>query len=195
MSIAGEISSIDFGAMIGGPLNAIVEAQAKSAMTTVDFVRNVGFESTESPGGFGKARMVEFEYTRNVYDPDTNETTEVPTTVKLPLLVLLPIPFIRVDYGEIDFNVKITSMDRSQTSEDTSASGTLDVEFNYFCVSAKMSVSASYQKKTSSESQMEKTYQLGVKVRVVQDDLPAGMERVLGLLEDGLVIAPSSKAA
>jgi len=35
MAVSGrELSSLDFGNLIGGPLNAVVEAQAKSAITT-----------------------------------------------------------------------------------------------------------------------------------------------------------------
>jgi hypothetical protein len=40
-----ELSSIDFGSMLGGPLCAVITAQAQSAMTTVDFIKSVGFEA------------------------------------------------------------------------------------------------------------------------------------------------------
>ncbi len=39
-----EISSLDFGAIIGGSLNAVIKAQSQSAQTTVDFIKRVGFQ-------------------------------------------------------------------------------------------------------------------------------------------------------
>ena len=41
MSIGQELSSIDFQSMIGGPLNAVIKAQAQSAQTSVDFIKSV----------------------------------------------------------------------------------------------------------------------------------------------------------
>ncbi len=37
------IASLDFANLIGGPLNAVVEAQAKSAITTANFIKEVAF--------------------------------------------------------------------------------------------------------------------------------------------------------
>ena len=42
MAIGDELSSIDFQSMIGGPLDAVVRAQAQSAQTSVDFIKAVG---------------------------------------------------------------------------------------------------------------------------------------------------------
>jgi hypothetical protein len=42
-STGQELSSIDFQSMIGGPLGAIVDAQAQAALSSVDFIKSVGF--------------------------------------------------------------------------------------------------------------------------------------------------------
>ena len=39
-----ELASIDFEAMLGGPLIAVVHAQAQSATATVNFIKEVGFK-------------------------------------------------------------------------------------------------------------------------------------------------------
>jgi hypothetical protein len=44
MAIGDELSSIDFQSMIGGPLDAVVRAQAQSAQTSVDFIKAVVFD-------------------------------------------------------------------------------------------------------------------------------------------------------
>ena len=40
-----ELSSIDFESMIGGPLVAVINAQAQAAMSTVNFIKEVGFKN------------------------------------------------------------------------------------------------------------------------------------------------------
>lgn len=62
-----ELSSIDFESMLGGPLSAVVNAQAQAAMTTVTFIKEVGFEPESSddqeppalrpPGGSALRRL------------------------------------------------------------------------------------------------------------------------------------------
>ena len=60
MAVSGrELSSLDFGNLIGGPLNAVVEAQAKSAITTANFIREVAFDKE------GKVVNVDFSYEKS----------------------------------------------------------------------------------------------------------------------------------
>ena len=45
MPVSGqELASLDFANLIGGPINAVVEAQAKAAITTANFIQEVGFD-------------------------------------------------------------------------------------------------------------------------------------------------------
>jgi hypothetical protein len=69
-----------------GPLLAVIDAQAKAASTTVKFIQGMGFDSE------GHARTVDFGYST------TNTTTGIVEEKKLrvPLLTIVPIPFIRV---------------------------------------------------------------------------------------------------
>ena len=57
MAIGQELSSINFESMTGGPLNTIIQTQAQSAQTFVDFTKNVGFNEDD-----GKPAMVTFSY-------------------------------------------------------------------------------------------------------------------------------------
>jgi hypothetical protein len=117
--IAGtEVSSLDYKAMIGGawfvsvlwwlfcgtclwrfgladcarhclcagPLVAVVNAQAQAALSTASFIRTVGFDEE------GKSVSVEFSY--DTVNSTTGETQV--TTVRIPLLAMLPIPYLKV---------------------------------------------------------------------------------------------------
>ena len=70
MAIGQELSSIDFQSMIGGPLNAVVRAQAQSAQTSVDFIKSVGFNGPDAKEDKGKPTMVTFEYDKIIETKD-----------------------------------------------------------------------------------------------------------------------------
>ena len=60
-----ELSSLNFGNMIGGPLCAVIEAQTQAARATADFIKTVGFDKDNKPV------YVEFKYPKVVapYQP------------------------------------------------------------------------------------------------------------------------------
>jgi hypothetical protein len=295
-----ELSSIDFQSMIGGPLGAIVDAQAQAAFSTVDFVKSVGFTPDtvdEATGAVtpGTPVYVTFKYPKMVapyqaavtgritainvtsggsgyasgaeviisglgsgatatatvnesgavtaiavtnggsgYDESTTvmigggegltatvETEDVDAVpavfdemqLEVPILTMMPIPFIRVEEGEIDFHAKITSMEYARVGSQFKASSSFSKSSSFsgqtsggtglitslfakssakakYSSSVNFKVNASYQRTTHQGSKVDKTYQLGVKVKVTQDEIPAGMEKLLGILEDAIVAQP-----
>ena len=62
---AQEMSSIAFDKILGGALTAVVEAQNTSSLTTVNFIKNVGFENDQD-GNPVKPVYVEFKYPKEV---------------------------------------------------------------------------------------------------------------------------------
>lgn len=188
MNHGQELSSIDFASMIGGPLNAVVEAQAKSAMTTLDFIQNLGFEKTTTPGppevvSYGKAKTVTFTYEKD--NPDETSTDKVLTyELKVPTLAIIPIPYLRVEDVHIQFNAKISSTTYQRNATGESYGGNISAKAGWGWGSAKLSAYYSKRKSTTSGNQVNRTYSLDVKVHAVQDEIPAGLDRVLGILED-----------
>lgn len=103
-----EISSISLGSIIGGALSAIVEAQSQAAHTTVNFINEVGFEGKQ---GERKPVYIDFQYEKMIIPEKETQQEEAEkqkqiTSLKVPLLTMVPIPYIRVDDATIDFNVK-----------------------------------------------------------------------------------------
>ncbi|MBU4374626.1 MAG: DUF2589 domain-containing protein [Euryarchaeota archaeon] len=85
-------------------MNAVVEAQAKSAITTANFIKEVAFNKE------GKVVNVDFEYNRkNEAGRDQNFKLTV------PFLTMLPVPYITIVDAVIEFNAKITSVNESKT--------------------------------------------------------------------------------
>jgi len=164
------MSALPFGALIGGPLNAAIEAQATAALSTVNFIQAIGF--TESGEGTSKTNEV-----RNVTFNYSSGGEQKALTV--PILTIVPIPFIRIETMDIDFTAKMTEsiVDRSSTNVGVSASASA----NWGFAKAKMSVSVSVNK--SKESRYNTEMNMNIKVRAVQDEMPAGLARVLDFLE------------
>ncbi len=199
MNHGQELSSIDFAAMIGGPLNAVVEAQAKSAMTTVDFIKQVGFEKDTVSGTVpnqtttpGKAKTVVFAYDKANPNFDASATTgdasKAVLTYKLevPTLAITPIPYLRVEDVTIQFNAKISSATYERNSTGESYGGSVSAKANWGWGSARLSAYYSKRKTTNSGNQVNRTYSLDIKVHAVQDEIPAGLDRVLNILEDSI---------
>lgn len=189
MAIGQELSSIDFGAMIGGPLNAVIRAQANAAQTSVDFIKSVGFNAADAQTNPGQPTMVAFKYTKPVETTDAQGNTSVSNKtfqLDVPILTMLPIPFIRVEETTIDFNAKINSVVESTSASLSELNASLAAKAGWGPFSAQLKTSFSKQQSSSSGAKTERTYALKIHVRAVQDEMPAGLERLLGILEDGI---------
>ena len=110
--------------------------------------------------------------------------------ISVPILTMLPIPFIKVDIITIDFNAKITSTDTTTSSSDVSVSGTVNARYGVKVAAVSFSGTVAYKKSTTSGSSVERTYSMAIHVQASQDEMPAGMEKLLSLLE-GAMIASS----
>jgi hypothetical protein len=173
-NFSSELNNIDFRKMIGGPLQAAVDAQVASSLATVDFINKVGFTGED---GDRELVMVDFTHTRK--DVDTQgQPVEKSVALKVPLLAMLPIPSLRIEHVIIDFNVKLNSVESSTTSDALGVNA--EVKGGWGPVSFK--VSASYQRKTTTGVEVRKEYALNVNVKAVQDEIPAGLEKVLNML-------------
>lgn len=212
-----ELSSIDFESMIGGPLVAVINAQAQAAMSTVNFIKEVGFKkpSAEQDAGGDTSTeepiYVSFKYPKELspYVPavsaDPAATPPVPASpavpavyetqeLKVPILTILPIPFIRIDLATVDFNAKINSVEYRKTNTDLKVAASLEAKAGWLWGSAKLKVSTSFQRTTQQGNSVNRTYSMAVHVKAVQDEMPAGMEKMLGILEGAItsISAPTS---
>ena len=181
---AAELGSIDFATIIGGPLDACVRAQSNASISTVSFINEVGFETDSS--GTKKLRMAEFKYKRSVpnpaYDPE-NPGSATPTIqqdaeIIVPFIALLNVPSFRIESCEVDFNVKLNSTYTKNVSDESGINAGASGGWG----PVKFKVDVSYKRSSSTGIKVEKEYSLGVKVRATNDEMPAGLEKVLGLL-------------
>lgn len=289
---AEEMSSLAFDKILGGALNAVVSAQNNSSLTTVNFIKSVGFQNDEN-GNTVKPVYVDFKYPKEVapyraatpdsyrvvvkekgegynenelnnggykledapdvklnFTVNTNgeisavsivggedkleekfkgksdplkvtlsamskKTAEISIekvagteatpakfqdmTLQVPLLTIVPIPFIRVASTDIELNVKINSIYNSTESSDTNVNSGMTANASaknlFFRGNISINASVSHQKKKSTTEDVKKEYSLNIKIHAVQDDVPAGMARILDILEESIVPKVEHEAA
>ena len=176
MSVNGrEIATLDFPNLIGGPLNAIVEAQAKSAITTANFIKEVAFD------GEGRAVHVDFKYNRRGPDGRVQEAV-----LSVPFLTMLPVPYLKVERAEVEFNAKIASV--RENSMRSNFEGELGGELGgeAWGMRASIRAKAAHQRQSSEASKEQRSFDMRVRVTVGNTALPPGTEHLLGVLENAI---------
>ena len=146
-----------------------------SSLATVNFINNVGFETAED--GKKTLVMVDFSHTRKDVDAEGNEVNK-DIAIRVPLLAMLPIPSLRIEHVIIDFKVKLNSVESSKVSDKLGVSVSAGGGFG----PVNFKVSASYERQTSTGVEVKKEYALTVNVKAVQDEIPAGLEKILNML-------------
>jgi Protein of unknown function (DUF2589) len=159
---AAELGAINFENLISAPINAAVKAQIDSSIATVNFIRQVGFDTDNN------VRMVTFK----------KKVGEEITEIDVPLLSCFEIPSLRIETVETDFNVRLNSVDTSTV--DTSLG--IDAAVSGGFGPVKFKVSASYQRKSSTGTEVKREYSMNVKVKALQSELPKGLEILLSKL-------------
>lgn len=172
-----EMGNIPYSRIIGGPLSAAVEANAEASETAADFIRDVGFTDTDSFNFFSDQKepvYVTFHYIKEVQTED-GSVEEREFEMRVPLLLLLHIPYFEVDLVTIDFNVKLNSIEqRSREFETGGGAGVVGSLFG-------ASLSAQYSSKRAEK--VERTYDQSVHVEAGSIEPPEGVTRVFDVLE------------
>lgn len=182
MSAVEQLSSIPFDNLIGGPLEAAVEAQGAAAAASIRFINEVGLVSAGEGATLRKeAVTVSFQYKKAA--ADGNEQT---FELTVPILAVLPVPFIRIETIDIDFTAKLTDVVTNTTTANTASAGGFSGSLGL----KKFGLRGGYSRSKSSTSTTTSTssadYAMHVKVRAVQSEMPAGMSRIIDILESAI---------
>lgn len=175
IDLVSDLNSLDFSNYIGGPLQAAVDAQNSAAMAVVNFIKEVGFKNN----GTADDPDYSINYVEFSYQKQLDDTHMASYKLSVPLLTIVPIPALRIDEMTIDFNAKLNSVETANVSTNLGVGASVSAGFSKIGFKA----SASYRRTTTSGSKVEKTYEMNVHVKVVNDEIPAGLDRILRILE------------
>jgi hypothetical protein len=204
-----ELAQIPFSQLIGAPLKAAIESQALAAQSTIEFIEKVGFkQSSQAPAdplfmnlngeaNLGDIRNVTFKYTKR--DQNQQDNT---FSLTVPLLTIVPIPYIRIDEVNINFSCKLTDQVERNTSQNSSFKLDSTVSGGYGAwwspIKVDVRVNATYNTASATSERVVSTreYNMQVTVRAVQDEIPAGLAKVLSILESSIKeVAPAPAPA
>lgn len=180
------LQAIPFSSMIGGPLKACIEAQAMAAKTTWDFIQEVGLNQNPETGE-KSAVNVAFSFIQN------GKTVQL----NVPLLTIVPIPYIAIHSIDINFkaNISASSSSVNENSSSSSFGGSADItaglKVGPFHMDAKLNANYSSKKdsKATEESKYSVEYTMDIAVKAGQDSMPAGLAKVLELLGNSLDVS------
>lgn len=186
------LDSLNFNSLIGSPLVAGINASAQAAMATAEYIQAMGFQGgSGSDGQNQQLKTVSFTYTANLASGPVSQT------VTVPLLSILPIPYLRVDSMQIDFKAKINSI---ASVKNTNTFGTTNSVtgstggFLSMFESAHFDVTVADQNVNTQVAQQTSNFSLDVKVHAGVDALPSGMQKVLNIFES-LIVPTATPAA
>lgn len=178
------LAGLPFSQIIGSPLKAAIEAQTMAAQTTWKFIQEVGLNTDEN--GQKSAVNVSFDFLQNGRMARLN----------VPLLTIVPIPYIAINSIDIAFKAKINAESSTHTeasdSQETKAGGSFSAKVGWGPFSANLNANASYSSKKDSKATQDSKYSveytLDITVKASQDSMPAGMARVLDILNNSLSV-------
>jgi len=189
VSMAQQFTGLPMGSLIGGPLMAAAKANQQMALTQVDFLMKTCFtQASNTSGGKTDAKvyqptMIEMQLTRGVITPgakagDPAVIQNINSTIKLPLLTILPLNSLAVDNVNVNFVMQVNSSyseDHSDTSsESTHAEGSFDAKLGGFLwsVEVKGSVSHDSSSSTTNSTHYQKSNSATYTVDVHAGQLP-----------------------
>lgn len=180
------LQAIPFGSIIGGPLKACIEAQAMAAQTSWQFIQEVGL-NTNPETGEKEAVNVSFQFLQNGRMAQLN----------VPLLTIVPIPYIAIQNIDINFKANISasssSVQENTSSEAIDAGAEVHAKAGWGPFSVEASMKANYSSKKDSKATQDSRYSveytMDVAVKAGQDSMPAGLAKVLELLGSSLDVS------
>lgn len=181
------LSALPFESIIGGPLQACIKAQAMAAQTSWQFIKEVGLNTDKD--GTKKAVTVSFEFTQAGKEVRLN----------VPLLTIVPIPYIAINSVDINFKANISASASTHEEKNESqeigaeADVTMGLKVGPFHMDAHIKANYSSKKdsKATQDSKYSVEYTLDVAVKAGQESMPAGLAKVLEILNSAISISDS----
>ncbi len=126
----------------------------------------------------------------------TAKKGDVESQITVPLLTIVPIPFIRIDDMTIDFKANVTSSTESEdkTTESKEKQAKIEAGASYLFFTAKLEGSISSKKDSESTKNSKYSVEttIDIHVHAVQDELPAGLAKMLNILTDTIETLPAT---
>lgn len=166
------MEALSLSELLGTLLGSVVSAHAQAARATVDFVEDVGFEST--PEG-ETLRTVAIRYSKR---DENGEVAEF--EVEVPLLALVNVPVLAVKQAKLAFSYDVMTQAEARSTESAE-------------IVRRPALLTGFvrSKPTPSTGPVAKSVaSIDLDVTLEQQEMPVGVERLFDLAELGITERP-----
>lgn len=180
------LESLPLENIIGAPLDACIKAQAQAAQTSARFIHEVGLQSKDDNGEY-QAINVAFTFVQNGRL----------TRLNIPLLTIVPIPYIAIQDIDVAFKANINAA--SSSSDETTSNTEYNAELSgggrwgwgLFGVNLNLkgAVSSKRDSRATQDSKYCVEYTMDIGIHAGQDSMPGGMAKVLEILNNSITLS------
>lgn len=177
--LRSELTSLPLHEILAAPLTAAIEAQQEASLALVSFIREVGF--VEDDEGVKTAHMIAFHYTRPGLDADGN-TVDFETTLKIPLLAMIPLPMLTIDTLEVNFLVEIEAVTEAELAPDVVLAPEIGKQFPFLKHHSRLRVAPTARTQARGQTRTTRSYDLEISLKASSDEQTQGIQRILTAL-------------
>lgn len=166
-SANGALEKMNFGALLGAPLKACVDAQAQAATATSDYIDRVCFKYNPQTNVY-ETETISFTYT----------TDEGEKRITVPLISVMPIPYIQIRHVDLKFAADVSVSDGQLVAK-------VATENN----SDKAKKEESEEMTTDFKSDLK----VDINIKASSADMPMGVARLLQFMQQNINIKEASE--
>ena len=160
-AVTQPLKELSFEHIIGEPLRACVDAQQEAAIATYQYMKAVGFEKDPT-------HLADFRPTPMVF---YFEKDGVVNRLSIPLLTILPIPYLMIGNIDLHFKAEVTGWDNDKDQ----------ATFTFASSGAHVEANGTQVVESMSEIQAKET--LDIRIHATSSDLPGGMAKLMEILD------------
>lgn len=174
----GTLQGLPFDNLIGGPLNACIQAQNDAAMTSINFINNVCLNEDKETGE-KSAVYVSFSFIQNGRK----------VVINVPMIAIVPIPYIAINSVDISFKATVNGVESESSSTETEYESKENKKstrktgwFRKKTTTINSTFSTKRDSKSTQDSKFSVEATIDVAVHAGQESMPAGMAKILEML-------------
>ena len=174
----GTLQGLPFDNLIGGPLNACIQAQNDAAMTSINFINNVCLNEDKETGE-KSAVYVSFSFIQNGRK----------VVINVPMIAIVPIPYIAINSIDISFKATVNGVESESSSTETEYEYKENKKstrktgwFRKKTTTINSTFSTKRDSKSTQDSKFSVEATIDVAVHAGQESMPAGMAKILEML-------------
>lgn len=166
-SANGALEKMNFGALLGAPLKACVDAQAQAATATSDYIDRVCFKYNPQTNVY-ETETISFTYT----------TDEGEKRITVPLISVMPIPYIQIRHVDLKFAADVSVSDGQLVAK-------VATENN--------SDKAKKEENEEMTTDFKSDLKVDINIKASSADMPMGVARLLQFMQQNINVKEASE--